>query len=262
MDASKTAPFDTFFVQTYQYDNAKRLTDIIQLNYNFMGHYDMLNKVNIHTTLSYDGNDTLPAKAVAVFQSLGTEEFVITHFYKYFAGTGTLSYDSVTDQITKPTTGSIQSRVNNYTKNSETSYSQLITGTNLFPETVKYTLVKQNGNIVSEKVEYDNGDIANLTFTYDNFHSAFYNGATSENGNPGFVFEQSLASTLHFPFLNGQKNNITTRLLVHTFSGIPPSTQSSQGTYTYKYNENGYPKEILMNDPDFNYNKYVLMYTK
>jgi hypothetical protein len=232
------APADTVLKYDFSYDNANRCTQIIT--------QDLQNSETYTTTNFYNNNDTLISKRRIVFLPANDTAWE----YFTYSSNGQMATDSVVESNGSggysTITYNYQVSGNNITAFINFNSQPLIKG--------GYLLTRDGrGNIINEKdtsSQYQQGGgyiytaSTDNTITYDTHPSPFtkiYPRRIVEAD-----FENAVAADVPLYFAIPQSNNILDETRT-----VAPSTSSMiswNNRYTYQYNPNGYPANVICQD--------------
>ncbi|MFC4263971.1 hypothetical protein ACFOWM_13840 [Ferruginibacter yonginensis] len=254
LDTTKTAPFDTVYISTFNYDNFKRLEKYSFLEYNNLGFIDTTNFYYFNTRFYNSINDTLPSKENFINKdNLNTS--IGTRFFTYYSGTTLIQIDSSIETIqTQPldiyTTVFKYFRFTNSIKIIQTNYFNTIPQS---LDSLNYVFTKQNGNIITQQES-----IYGITNSYNCQYDTKNNPLSKSKliFNQGFL---DLLLTDTDPTFYNQPNNVTQ---INNIYGA----SNSNYKFIYKYNSLNYPSEVnlknLSGGPLFKgINKIIYQYT-
>ena len=235
LDTTKTAPLDTVYKLLFQYDNLKRISSSLTIDYNNTG---IAVDTFCNNKYFYNGTDTLPFKVNAIIDDLHT--YLDTDYYQYSSPERRVIYDSSIQYDANPiyTYFTFQSYDFTYFTNqvsqTERDYPNGVYGsTQLF----KIPVNKISGNIVSQRDTTSGGDVEVFNSTYDNK----LNPLNRFNfGAPIIHFGSDFFTTDYL--LIDQVNNITEINEVRTIF-ITGNIYLDHYKFLYSYNTTGYPTE-------------------
>ena len=235
INTNTTAPYDTLGVENYTYDNSGRVTLMDSYGYDEAGIY--------YTRTSnyfYNGTDTLPARTVDTYNDIN-ETSTETTWHTYVTGTRNLLIDSSISHEVSPggtyndtfalrytyTVTSYQVTEDSYTSSGHQVYG---------PSTVDIT--KQNGNIIYQREDFGT-TVETYNCTYDTHPNPYYNIAWFNNKRIPGIYKYYLDSY-------GLNNNVTE--INNTSVTSPSPATISHYKYSYQYDSNGYPTQIIIQD--------------
>jgi hypothetical protein len=238
VDPGQVAPADTILKYDFSFDNANRCTQIIT--------QDLQNNETYTTTNYYNNNDTLIAKRRIIFLPANDTAW---EYFTYSAN-GQMATDSVVESNGlggyNSLTYTYQANTNSITSFINSNSQPFIKGTYVLNKDIR-------GNILNEKdtaSNYQQGggylyaSSTDNTISYDTHPSPFtriYPRRIVEAD-----FENALAGDVPLYFAIPQSNNILdeTRTVAPSTSGLI----SWNNRYTYQYNANGYPANVICQD--------------
>ncbi len=247
LDTTKTAPFDTVYLAYYTYNNHKLLShDFFEFASTGAATESTSND------FFYNGTDSMPFKLIQT-ELLPLPVETYTHFFTYQPGTRNHTEDSIVHENAETL---VVKRI--FTGDSFESYTDLYTSSGQSHNGPFYTtIVKQNGNIVSQK-DTINGIVAEqYTCSYDNHPNPFYNISWYNNTRIPSIYKTGADCF-------GPVNNVTEIDITSGQFAGPPGFYSDY-TYTWTYRSDGYPIKGILRDngsssPD-HLNKILYFYT-
>jgi hypothetical protein len=233
---------DTVEVATFNYDNLKRLTQI-----NIFSDSTLQGNPFETYTYYYNGNDTIPYKSknISYDDFLGQTDSLLSYFY--FNSTGQRVKDSLLEHILD-NTGTvmfISQTIKNYQYVSDKIYGYenrtIILGMSQGSQTLEYdtATLDAGGNVIANR-STDGTSVPYMStsaVTYDSHLNPFSRLSNFK----AFELLYPSGETLFLDFQ--QKNNIS-----HITEYVNGNLHI-QSDYSYIYNLNGYPKEIIVEDP-------------
>ena len=239
---------DTLNVTTFEYDNLKRLSKEVTMNY-FNNVPDPTDD-HFTTYYYYNGADTVPAKTIVVaIDSSGNNQLGVDSVVSFFTRnanqqiTRDSSYYMQFTRSQGPAQGVVYITVSNFSIYADSvvenfrftdPLSGLLVGTN------KYVQTKSNGNLIKEVlfILENTGyrEVRSIDFAYDTKINPFI----IRSANYPVVLKDDFG-TRDYIF----KNNET--MVVGTIStNTPPQVNTTTSSYTY--NTLGYPKTVAQHD--------------
>jgi hypothetical protein len=244
------AVIDTGFIRTYNYDNLKRVTTVIEYS-KYLGIVQSYDSISY----SYNSTDNLPFRIFEYFTEIGQTKDTATSFLTYnnssqiIRDSSISSSKSISSNFYRIRTnistfsyapariyGQVISSILFDNSNSETPYNQKDTATldanNNITSCRQRTIIGTSSPSIETRIS---------TFTYDNKPSPYLN----QNVNtifPNFPIGSDDLFNQQFSKNNRLKATVVT---TGTFGGI--YNEDFTGKYIYKLN--GYPSSILIPDP-------------
>lgn len=251
-DGSGTAELEGSI--SYSYDNLKRVTVMLDsTTYNPSGNLLPFSR----SEYFYNGNDLLPYKAVTTTHPESTSEYdTLVSFYTYNTAGKVITDSTLSAQHS---TGSdyYTKYIRSYQYNAVTATSSIVVTTTNSGGTYTSTMtdnaqLDQNGNII-QNTRNRGTEVIQSTITWDNNPSPF---AKLSNFQTFAIFPFGETFFYEMPKTNNRLH------ITETTTGGSPHFYEEDFTNDYTYNADGYPVQILDNDPSTPgaYSKVVFEY--
>jgi hypothetical protein len=243
-DTTKSTPFDTTYIIQYNYDNFKRVVNIIYTGYNNSGSIDTLNQYLETQTNYYIGSDTLPHQTVRHFNSVNNE-YNYNSYYQYTSNS-ILTYDSSIYFDLRPTPSTPYSEVSTFSISSNPKRQIIHSYFNNLIDTIFIGTTTQSGNILAQQMTSNSQNVLLNSFvlSYDTMINPFKKLNTWTRQFPNFLYQQDWIFSKGLVNSHMTTNNITKI----TYNNVNGSGQNFECRYVYKYNANRYPIEMVFRD--------------
>jgi hypothetical protein len=226
---------------SYSYDNLKRVTIMLDSTiYNSSGNLLPFSRAEYF----YNGNDLLPYKAVTTTHPDSNPEYdTLVSFYTYNSA-GKVIADSTLSATHSSGYDYYTKFIRSYQYNGSTATSSVVVTTTNSGGTSTSTMsdnaqLDQNGNI-TQNTKNRGTDVIQSTITWDNKPSPF---AKLSNFQTFAIFPSGETFFYEMPKTNNRLH------ITETTTGSSPHFYEEDFTNKFTYNADGYPVQILDNDP-------------